>query len=141
MLREQTYERLRRFTDDMKSAARVSDNKQLNVREPFTRFDQHLEYSLRQFDVGYHDGPEPEVPMADNSINVTGNLTGNIQQNSPGATQNFQFNLIVQAAQTALQAFESELSKTEIDDRTRQDLAADIATIKAQLAKPAPGYT
>ena len=76
--------------------------------------------------------------MTNNSITV-GNMTGNIQQGSPGASQSFEFKLNVEAARTALHAFETELSKIVIDDRTRLDeLAADVATIKAQLSKSSP---
>ena len=79
--------------------------------------------------------------MTNNSITV-GNMTGNIQQGSPGASQSFEFKLNVEAARTALHAFETELSKIVIDDRTRLDeLAADVATIKAQLSKSSPSLT
>jgi hypothetical protein len=76
--------------------------------------------------------------MTDNSITVGGNMTGNIPQTSPGATQTFEVKLNIEAARTAVQTFESELSKVAIDDRAMQELAGDIATIKAQLMKPAP---
>jgi hypothetical protein len=69
-------------------------------------------------------------------------MTGNIQQGSPGASQSFEFKLNVEGARTALHAFETELSKVVIDDRTRLDeLAADVATIKAQLSKSSPSLT
>ena len=143
LLRNQAGERLVKFAADIKDAAQLGDMpNSLGVRkyvdEQFAAFDKHLEFALRQFDVGFHDAPEPELPpMTDNSITV-GNMTGNIQQNSPGATQTFESKMNIAAAQAALQTFESELSKIEVDDRARQDLAADIATIKAQLSKPSP---
>lgn len=145
VLRGQVEQRLMRFADDVKSIAQVKDmaiTGVLNeVSKQFAAFDQHLKFALRQFDVGFHDGPEPEVPpMTDNSIKV-GSMVGNIAQHSPGANQTVEFKLNIDAAQTALQRFEFELSKREIDDRATQDLAVDIATIKAQLSKPSPSVS
>jgi hypothetical protein len=131
-------QRLRRFLAEAKEAAQVGDFRSFDPREMLAKFDQHLDFHLRQFDVGFHVPEEPEIPpMSGNSITV-GNMTGNIQQNSPGGTQTFEFKLNIEAAQTALQTYESELNKIEVDDRARRDLVADIATIKAQLCKPSP---
>jgi hypothetical protein len=143
LLRDRVGQRLTKFTDDVKGTAQVRDmgitGVDNHVTDEFAAFDKYLQFALRQFDVGFHDAPEPEVPpMTDNSVTV-GNMMGNIQQGSPGATQTFEFKLNIEAAQTALQSFESELSKIAIDDdRAMQELAADVATIKAQLSKPSP---
>jgi hypothetical protein len=146
VLHEQAEQRLKKFTEDAKAATQVSDMSARgmadHVKKEFDSFDNHLSFALRQFDVGFTDPPEPEVPqMTNNSITV-GNMTGNIQQGSPGASQSFEFKLNVEGARTALHAFETELSKIVIDDRTRLDeLAADVATIKAQLSKSSPSLT
>jgi hypothetical protein len=139
-LRELVGQRLTKFAAAAKTTAQIDNPATGGLadysQEKFTDYDKYLQFSLRQFDVGFHDAPEPEVPtLTDNSLKV-GTMTGNIQQNSPGATQTFEFKLNIEAAQTALQTFESELSKSEIDDRARRELAAEIATIKAQLSKP-----
>ena len=139
VLRETAEQHLMKFAEDAKEAARVTDIAGFDGHvKGFEELDRYLRFALRQFDVGFSDPPEPEVPpVTKNTINVN-NMAGNIQQNSPGATQTFEFKLNVAAAHAALQTFKSELSKNEIDDRVRQDLAADIATIKAQLSKPSP---
>jgi hypothetical protein len=144
-LRELVGQRLTKFAAAAKTTAQIDNPATGGLadysQEKFTDFDKYLQFSLRQFDVGFHDAPEPEVPpMTSNSINV-GNMTGNIQQGSPGATQTFELKANIGTAQAALQAFEAELNKSEIDDRARQELAADIATIKAQLSKPSPSVS
>lgn len=69
---------------------------------------------LRQFDVGFHDPAEPEVPQVSNSINI-GNMTGStIQQGSPNASQSVQFTLNVETARTALTNFETAISEVSL---------------------------
>jgi hypothetical protein len=134
-LRQAAAQRLENFAVAAKDAARV-DRYRTEFQGQLAAFDQYLRFALRQFDVGFLDPSEPEVPPVANSINI-GTMTGSvIQQGSPGATQTV--NLNIEGALAALHTFESELSKVQIDGRTMNDLAADIATIKAQLSKPSP---
>jgi hypothetical protein len=144
-LRELVGQRLTKFAAAAKTTAQIDNPVTGGLadysQEKFSDFDKYLQFSLGQFDVGFHDAPEPEVPPISTSSITVGTMTGNIQQNSPGATQTFEFKLDIEAAQTALQTFESELSKSEIDDRARRELAAEIATIKAQLSKPSPSVS
>ena len=75
-----------------------------HFKKEFDSFDNHLSFALRQFDVGFTDPSEPEVPqMTNNSITV-GNMTGNIQQGSPGASQSFEFKLNVLSPRTHVHA-------------------------------------
>jgi len=51
------------------------------------RIDEVLKFTIRQFDVGFFDPQEPEVPPMSNTINI-GTMTGSaIQQGSPHAKQ------------------------------------------------------
>jgi hypothetical protein len=68
-------------------------------------------------------------------------MTGNIQQGSHGASQSGDFKISVETVTTALHKFESELSKQSLDDDKMTAIAADVATIKAQLTKPSPSMT
>jgi hypothetical protein len=136
-LRQHTAQRLTQFATDAKAGARKVLG--VDVHEQYAAFDQYLRFALRQFDVGFLDPSEPEVPaVANNSINIGTMSGGAIQQGSPGATQTVEFKLNVEVALAAVHTFESELSKVRIDDGAMTELAADIATIKAQLSKPSP---
>jgi hypothetical protein len=136
-LRQHTAQRLTQFATDAKAGVRMTLG--LDVQKQLAAFDQYLRFALRQFDVGFLDPSEPEVPaVANNSINIGTMSGGAIQQGSPGATQTVEFKLNVEVALAAVHTFESELSKVRIDDGAVTELAADIATIKAQLSKPSP---
>jgi hypothetical protein len=146
-LRRITAERLTDFVEKSKAAAHVSGDQgvrgmQKHVIEQFAAFDQYLQFALRQFDVGNLDPVEPEVPpVTNNSINV-GTMTGSvIQQGSPGASQSGDFKVNVEAVTAALHDFESELSKQTLDGDKMAAIAADVATVKAQLTKPSPSMT
>jgi hypothetical protein len=146
-LRRIAADRLTGFAEKSKVAAHVTGDQatkgtQQHVREQFAAFDQYLQFALRQFDVGFLDPAEPELPpLANNSINV-GTMTGSvIQQASPGASQSGDVKVNIEAVTTALRSFESELSKQSFDEGKMAAFAADVATIKAQLTKPSPSMT
>jgi hypothetical protein len=146
-LRRITAKRLTDFAEKSKAAAHFSGDQALrgtekHVSEQFVAFDQYLKFALRQFDVGNLDPVEPEVPpVANNSISV-GTMTGSvIQQGSPGASQSGDFKVNVEGVTTALHRFESELGKQSLDEDKMTAVAADVATIKAQLTKPSPSMS
>jgi hypothetical protein len=57
------------------------------IDKKLREFDEVLEFKIRQFDVGFFDSQEPEVPHMANTINI-GTMTGSaIQQGSPHAKQ------------------------------------------------------
>jgi hypothetical protein len=133
-LRQQTEQRLSTFASAAKSVIQAGD-----FQQKLAAFDQYLQFALRQFDVGFFDPSEPEIPsVANNSINI-GTMTGSaIQQGSPEARQAIDFKLDVERATASLQSFEHELSKAQVSAEKLVEIAADIATIKAQLSKPSP---
>ena len=105
-------------------------------------FDEVLKFKIRQFDVGFFDPQEPEVPQVANTINI-GSMTGSaIQQGSPNATQTVQFTLSIEATKNALAAFETAIQGANLsEENVRAELMADINTIRAQLSKPSPNLT
>ena len=84
-LRDRAAERLMKFANDAKSAAQVGDvTMGVDVFGQLRAFDQHLQFALRQFDIGFFEPVEPEVPPMANAITI-GTMTGSvIQQESPG---------------------------------------------------------
>ena len=102
-------------------------------------FDQHLLFAIRQFDVGFFQPAEPEMPGVHNAIINVGSMIGStIQQGSPAATQTTQITLKVDLARTALAELESALSNTNLSHTVRDEMLADVRTIGAQLSKPTP---
>lgn len=139
VLRDHVGQRLRQFAGDAKQAAQVGKLARLyDPRPAFAALDQHLDFALRQFDVGFHNPSEPEVPPVANAINI-GTMTGStIQQGSPNATQNVQFTLNVESVRTALDQLDIAIADLNLPATTLAELQADIGTIRAQLSKPSP---
>jgi hypothetical protein len=144
-LRQYAVQRLMQFATtaqaitQMDQFRRQSEGINKYIDEQFLSFNQHLQFAIRQFDVGLLDPPEPEVPvLASNSINI-GNMTGStIQQGSPGAQQRVEFKLNIDAAARALTAFELALSAAPLPLKMLDELMPDVKTIRAQLSKPSP---
>lgn len=111
----------------------------LDVSKHLATFDNHLQFAIRQFDVGFFNPAEPEVPpVAGNSITI-GNMMGStIQQGSPGAKQQVEINLEIQTIKNSLDAFESAIAGSSLPRPKVDELMADVHTIRAQLAKPSP---
>jgi hypothetical protein len=108
------------------------------IDKKLREFDEVLEFKIRQFDVGFFDSQEPEVPHMANTINI-GTMTGSaIQQGSPHAKQAVQMTLNVEAVRDALAAFEAAIQGINLSENVRTEIIADINTIRAQLAKPSP---
>jgi hypothetical protein len=90
-LRQVAVQRLTNFAAAAKAIAQTPEASGMGMGEylsqQFAVMDQHLQFSIRQFDVGFFDAPEPEIPPVGNSITI-GTMTGStIQQGSPGAKQ------------------------------------------------------
>jgi len=83
------------------------------VRQKLREFDEHLYFTIRQFDTGFVDPQEP-------------------------ATQSVQFQMSIESVKTALDGFEAAIAAVELPSAQRDDISADILTIKAQLAKKRP---
>jgi hypothetical protein len=139
-MRAVAEQRLRQFVVDAKEAAQVDDLARISdPREMLAKFDKHLNFHLRQFDVGFHIPEEPEVPpVSKNEINI-GSMTGSaIQQGSPNAQQSVQFTLNVETARTALANFETALAEQKLSEVTLSEINAELHTIRAQLSKASP---
>lgn len=139
VLRKKTEERLKKFAEDAKAAANASDLHGAHFGKQLADFDRHLDFALRQFDVGFSDPPEPEVRPVTKNIITVGNMTGSaIQQGSPNASQKVQCTLNIEAVRTALSNFETAISGANLPATTLDEIKADIHTIRAQLSKTSP---
>jgi hypothetical protein len=141
-LRESAVQRLTNFATAAKAIAQTPEASSMGMGEylnkQFAEIDRHLQFSVRQFEVGFFDPAEPEIPPVANSITI-GTMTGSaIMQGSPGAKQTVDITLNVQSITNALADFESAMSTAGLPAKTIDELMADVRTIRAQLAKPSP---
>ena len=143
VMREHTASRLTEFMSAMKAIANVGDFKDAStvgaIDDLFSEFDSHLNFCLRQFDIGFHIPKNAEAaPTMSNSINV-GTMTGSvIQQDSPNAKQTADIKIDLDKTRAAVKAFEAAIEAARLADPRLSDIAADLDTIKAQLAKGTP---
>jgi hypothetical protein len=142
-LRQATVQCLENFRLEMKSITQSDKYRSFGnpTVEKLDDFDQHLKFIVRQFDVGFLNPAEPEVPnVSDNSINI-GSMHGSaIQQGSPHATQISHFNLNKDQARVALGALETALASLKLSGEIRDDISAELTTIRAQLSKSSPSH-
>ena len=142
-LRQLTVQTLETFANQMKGLLNT-DNADLNrilvnvITGDRKTFDQHLSVIIRQFDVGFFQPAEPEVPQIHNAINVGSMIGSAVQQGSPAATQTTHITLNLDLVRAALAAFEAALSSVAVASSKRDEMLADVRTISAQLSKPAP---
>jgi hypothetical protein len=140
-LRQLTSGRLLNFTEELKGISQVEQFRSLGVgqyiNEQFTALNKHVAFAIRQFDVGFFDPQEPEVPQVSNSITI-GSMTGAIQQGSPGAEQNVQVSINVEAIANALNQFQSAIGAAGLPTGALHELLADVHAIQGQLSKPSP---
>jgi hypothetical protein len=143
-LRQHAVQRLTQFGLAVKAISQAEQFRNMSpdisryIDEQFAAFDQHLQFALRQFDVGFLDPAEPEVPPVANSITVGTMIGSSIAQASPGTKQTTEFTLNIEAATTALGRFEAAIATAALPATTVDELMADVHTIQAQLAKPKP---
>lgn len=77
-LRQVTVQCLNNFAIEAKSLIRanlIQGIPSATVDQNLGSFDQHLSFAMRQFDVGFFEPQEPEVPRVHNAINI-GAMTG-----------------------------------------------------------------
>ncbi|MDB5600943.1 MAG: hypothetical protein JWN71_2987 [Xanthobacteraceae bacterium] len=145
-LRLHTLQLLANFLNAMKAATKSDQLKgwgaAQHIDEQLRTFDADLQFKTRQFDVGFFIPDEPEEPiMTRNSISI-GTMTGStIQQSSPHAKQTVEFVLNMDTAKAALEKFESSLEGLKVQPELIDEMRADVATLRAQLAKSAPSQT
>jgi hypothetical protein len=139
-LRDLAVQRLMQFASAAKVISQADQFRSANpgvskyIDEQFTAFDQHLTFAVRQFDVGFFDPQEPEVPQVSNSITIGSMAGGAIQQGSPGANQSAQITVNVQTVADALTSFVAAIEGAGLPSNTMGELMADVHTIKAQPA-------
>jgi hypothetical protein len=141
-LRESAEQRLTNFAIAAKAVAQTPEASGMGmgdyINEQFAAFDRHLQFTVRQFDVGFFDPAEPEVPTVANSITI-GSMTGStIQQGSPGAQQTVSITFNIESITNALDRFASAIATGALPEKTFNELVGDVQTIRAQLAKPSP---
>jgi hypothetical protein len=145
-MRRITEERLDRFTERCKAATKPDMLRSFGpagpIQERLDKFGAILEHNLRQFDVGFLDVAEPEVPSIMSTSIIADNVAGvAIQQGSPHATQHVVGEINVQAAHAAIGVFERELASVPALAGKRGELEGDLSTIRAQLSKSSPSRT
>jgi hypothetical protein len=145
-LRQIAVQRLERFAIAAKETSKAEQFRNTSagvsrfIDEQFAAFDQHLQFSVRQFSVGLLNPPYPELPPIMNSITV-GNMTNSaLVQGSPGAQQTMDVTLNIQSAGSALADFESAVSTVALPPKAMEELRGDIQTIRSQLQKPSPSH-
>jgi hypothetical protein len=140
-LRQATVQCLENFTLEMKALTKADQYRALvgkMIDEKLGEFDDHLRFTIRQFDTGFFDPHEPERPHVNNSINV-GTMTGSaIQQSSPGAKQNVEFKLNIDEAKAALSTFQASIEASQLPRQHLDEISADLRTIASQLSKTSP---
>lgn len=103
--------------------------------------EEHFSFMIRQFDTGFYEPQEPEVPHVHNAINI-GSMSGStVQQAGAGSHQNVQYNLQFDQIRAAVTSFESATRAADLPKNVLNDIIADLETIKAQLSNPSPSPT
>lgn len=140
-MRQETEAQLRVFLARVKTATRHDKLREFAgdriVQPRLQACNELLDFKLRQFDVGFFDPDEPEArPPVKNQINIDTMVGSAIQQGTTGSIQSVQVVLQGDLIRVALDKFERALDGSEIDRADRASIAADLATIRAQLSKP-----
>ncbi|WP_316227655.1 MULTISPECIES: hypothetical protein [unclassified Bradyrhizobium] len=143
-LRQMTIQCLENFAIEMKSLTKADQYRTLVgklIDDRLREFDEYLSFAIRQFDTGFLDPPEPEVPSVNNSINI-GTMTGSaVQQGSPSAAQTMQLGLKIDDAKAAAAAFEAAIQSIDLPISKKDEIVAELQTISAQLSKKSPSLT
>lgn len=141
ILRSISEECLRSFLAQVKTKLSPGNQGQQASRDilmkNLSELDARLDRALHWFDAGLLTVTEPQVPISmTNAIHVGSMIGSTIQQGSPNSNQNAQISIGDVGA--SLAEIERLIEQATIEDADRRTLAADIATIRAQLEKPAP---
>lgn len=139
-MRQLTEERLRTFMTRCKAAAKAEKLKTFApvgpIDERLAKFDVILAFHLRQFDVGFLDLAEPELPPIMSANIIADNVSGvAIQQHTAHSTQHVTGEINIATARSAMAAFEDALRGTSLLPAQREEIYGDLNTIKAQLSK------
>jgi hypothetical protein len=81
---------------------------------------------------------QPSVHTTNNAVYVHGSVQGAVQQAGDHATLNASVQIDTRALSVALDRFEETLERVTMDAQVRDDLLADVATLRAQLRKAQP---
>ena len=139
-LRAITEECLRTFLSRIVKQLTPSGGVAEILRKGLADLTGHLDRALQWFDAGLLTVTEPQVPISmTNTIHIGSMVGGSVQQGSPGAVQNVQIS--IGDVTESVNELEALLAETALGEADRTTLQADIATIKAQLAKPTPSKT
>ena len=112
------------------------------VKEKLAEFDRKLQFSLRQFAVGFLDPDEPVArPLATHNIHVQSMVGGAIQQGTTGSTQNVSTTINLGDVRAAFAQLNDALKSAELPTPADSEMRADLDTIKPQLNKEAPSTT
>jgi hypothetical protein len=105
-------------------------------------FEKEIDLRLRQYDVGFHNPEEPELPpVTNNNINIGAMNNSAVQQGTSRSSQSNSVTLNLHEVTNALADFESAFLQLPIEDAQRKEILGDISTMKAQLEKAAPSPT
>lgn len=140
-LRKITEKELHSFVNQLKIMSKADQMRDWGaprvVSERLAKLDERLSFTLQNYDIGFLDPSEPELPPTmSNNINI-GNMSGGaIQQGTSHSALN-QSNFNLSEAQQVLEAFRIAFEKENLTVDQRGNIEADVATLKAQLSKPA----
>lgn len=111
------------------------------IDEELSKFDEILDFKLRQFDVGFANAEE--TPVA-NMVIVHGNAhnfiagDGNVAQQG---TRDSQLTVNAEDIAAKLALIEKELAKVHLTNSELAEMRGSLDTIKAQLSRPAPSIS
>ena len=146
ILRRENETLLLKFTEQAKEATKPHKLWEFAgpklVKEKLAEFDRKLQFSLRQFAVGFLDPDEPVArPLATHNIHVQSMVGGAIQQGTTGSTQNVSTTINLGDVRAAFAQLNDALKSAELPTPADSEMRADLDTIKAQLNKEAPSTT
>ena len=143
-LRTATEERLTSFVETLKQPLLPNDGSLMgdfrqSVLTLLPKLDEHLQFAMRQFDVGLLDPAEPKEPLTmNNSVSIGVMSGGMVQQGTTHSTQSATDAFNAGDVAKALQIFADALQTEKLPAKQLADMQADIDTIHVQLAKDQP---
>ena len=145
-LRQATERLLLKFQEDLKSITKPDRLRAFfgakYVDPELAKFDSLLKHKLRQFDTGLFEpvGSEEASNNVSNHLSIGVMSGGAVQQGTVGSKQT-QITISKQDISDALRTFEHALSVISLSEEHRNEVVADVSTIKAQLEKENPSTT
>ena len=109
------------------------------IRSRLDKLYPRLEHKLRQFDAGLHRRPSSGAMNVTHNVVNAQSISGVVQQGGDGAIFHTTVEIDFTAVADAARALGAELANaSDGQDRNVRQLAAEVATIQAQLAAPEP---